>query len=255
MLKKVAFISACVIAVVGVSFIALDILDIAEDYRLHLPIAILNTVFIVGVAVPVAILAARTFLDSGVPAVIGLGGGALAFGTGILVYSWFGRSVLEVRLTVYDSAVLMAAIIHLCGVIFLKLGLNASTLKTRPKQAIALLYNLVIIGIVVVVTWLLYREVLPTLIVTRGTAHAISAVLSVAAAVICLKNYLRVHAAFYYWYSLGLVLFALGVIFVGEGALESRIVWLGRLSQYLGGIYFLVAVLGVNRRARDGGLG
>ncbi len=71
----------------------------------------------------------------------------------------------------------------------------------------------------------------------------------VVSALIYLRIYSKSRSDFYYWYSLGLILFAFGVIFISQGPLESGIAWSGRASQYAGGIYFLVSVVGANRRA------
>ena len=250
MFKQFAFIIVVVITGLGIFFIGLDILDIAEDYRLYLPIATLNTVFIAAVAMLVSSIVAKSFTATGSPEILGLGGAVLAFGVGILIYGWFTRAVLNVRITVYDSTFFMAAVMHFCGVILLKSKISLSRLRLRQKQGIVLLSYLIIFAIIAVVTWLLYRGVLPSLTIPRDLIQGISAILCIAAAVICFKIYLKSHFAFYYWYSLGLVLFALGVLFISQGALESRIAWLGRTSQYVGGIYFLVSVLSAHQRAR-----
>ncbi len=250
MFKQFTFILVVVITGLGLFFIGLDILDIAEDYRLYLPIATLNTIFISAVSMLVAYIAARSFTITGSFEILGLGGAVLAFGAGILIYGWFTRAALEVRITVYDSTVFMAGLLHFIGVILMKARLNLSGLKSRHKRGTVLLSYLVIFTIIAVVTWLLYRGVLPSLTIPRDLIQGISAILCIAAAVICFKIYLKSHSAFYYWYSLGLVLFAFGVLFISQGKLESRVAWLGRTSQYMSDIYLLVAVLGAYRCAR-----
>lgn len=249
MLKQFAFIIAVIITGLGIFFIGLNILDIDEDFRLYLPVAVLNTVFIAAVAMLVAYLAARRFTATGSPEMLGLGGAVLAFGVGILIYGWFTRAVLEVRFAVYDGTFLMAAVMHFCGVILMKSKLSMSGLKLRQKQAIVLLSYLVICVIIAVVTWLLYL-VVTSFTVPRDLFHVTAAVLFIAAAVIYFKYYRKSHFDFYYWYSLGLILFTLGILFMSQGPLESRVAWLGRAGQYIGGIYFLVAVLGAHKRAR-----
>jgi len=250
MFKKIGFIIAVIITGLGIFFLGLDILDIAEDYRLYLPIATINTVFIAAVAMVVTYFAARVFTVTGSPEIFGLGGAVLAFGIGILIYGWFTRAVLNVRITVYDSTFFMAAVMHFCGVVLLKSKPSLSRLKLRQKQAIVLLSYLVIFVIIAVVTWLLYQGVLPSRTISRNLIHGVGAILYFASAVIYFKDYLKSGPVFYYWYSLGLVLFAFGILFASQGPLEGRLVWMGRVSQYAGGIYFLVAVLGAHQRAR-----
>ncbi len=243
--KRVAFVIAVVITVLGIFLIGLNILDIAEDYRSHLPIATLNTVFISGVAALVVFLVAKRFTGTGSPDMLGLGSGVLAFGVGILIYSWFTSAVLQTRITVYDSAFLMAGLLHFCGIILLQTKISLSGLKSSQKRAIVLLLYLLIIGIIGTVTYLLYRGALPAMSVSRDLAQGISAVLCTIAAVISFKIYLKSHLVFNYWYALGLVLFAFGQLFISQGDLESRLAWLGRASQYIGGTYFLVGVLSI----------
>jgi hypothetical protein len=81
--------------------------------------------------------------------------------------------------------------------------------------------------------------------------RGVAAILCIASALIYLRIYFKSRSDFYYWYSLGLILFAFGVIFISQGALESPIAWLGRASQYASSIYVLVAVLRDHRQASD----
>jgi hypothetical protein len=55
--------------------------------------------------------------------------------------------------------------------------------------------------------------------------------------------YLRRREAFLYWYALALALTAISLTgFFIQSAVGSPIGWISRVSQYLGGIYFLIAV-------------
>jgi hypothetical protein len=251
MFKKFGFIIAIIITALGISFLVLDIIDINEDYRLNLPIATFNTIFISVVAMAAAYLAARNFSAKGAPEVLGLGGAVLAFGAGILVYGWFTRAVLNVRITVYDGTFFMAAAIHFCGVILLSLKSRFFKFKFRQRQAVVLLSYFVVLLIISAVTWLLYQDILPSRGISRDIIHGVGAVLCIASAVVYYRKYLKSGTAFYYWYSLGLMLFIFGILFASQGPLEGKLVWLGRVSMYAGGIYFLVAVLDAHQRLKD----
>jgi hypothetical protein len=250
MFKRFAFITAIIIIGLGILLIGLNVLDIDENYRLYLPIALLDTVFIAATAILVAYAAARRFITAGSFKILGLGGAVSAFGLGILVYGWFTSAALEVRATVYDTTFFMAALMHFCCVTLLKEKPSFSKLKLRQKQAIVLLFYSAIFAIIIAVTLLLYRGILPSLIIPRDLIQGVSAILCIVAAVICFRHYLKSQNAFYYWYSLGLMLFTFGVLFISQGALESRVAWLGRFSQYIGSVYFLIAVLSARQQEK-----
>ena len=61
-LRRIALGLAVTIIVIGVVFMLLDILDIAEYYRLNWPIAVVNTIFISGVAVVTVVFASISYL-------------------------------------------------------------------------------------------------------------------------------------------------------------------------------------------------
>jgi hypothetical protein len=231
-------------------------LDIAEGYRLYLPIAILNTVFICVVAVIVAYIAAKNFTISGSLEILGLGCALLAFGVGSLLYGWLVDAGLKTRITANCSGVFMASVMHLFGASLGMAKQRLINLEPKLKQSIVFLSYLGILVIVAFITWLAFRGVLPSFIITlidnievRDVIQGVAAILCFASALIYLRIYLKSRSDFYYWYSLGLILFAFGVIFISLGAVESRIAWLGRASQYAAGIYFLVSALGAYRQA------
>jgi hypothetical protein len=248
MYKRFSFIFVLVIIALGIVFIGLDILDVAEDFRLSLPYAVFNTVFIALAAAAVAYLAAGSYSREGKPETLFLGIAALAFGTGILVYSWFTGVSLDARLTVYDASFLILAFSHFLGMLFGKLKLNAER-PARRHIYTPVAYSGIFL-VIVAVAWFLHSGVLPSLLIPRAWAHGIGAIVCLAAAAVYCLDFIKSRSDFYYWYFLGLVLFASGVLFMAQGPLESRIAWLGRAAQYCGYVYFLKAAFSAYRQAR-----
>jgi len=86
------------------------------------------------------------------------------------------------------------------------------------------------------------QELGPTLLrqVVLGTAVALFGISSL----LFMRLYSKSKEAFQYWYSLALALIAVGLsaVFL-QKAVGSPIGWAGRSAQFLGGVYFLVAVL------------
>ncbi len=93
----------------------------------------------------------------------------------------------------------------------------------------------------------------PTLLrqVVLGTAAALFAMSSL----LFMIFYSKSRSEFLYWYSLALALIAAGLsaVFL-QKAVGSPIGWTGRSTQYLGGIYFIIAVLTALRGARAKGI-
>jgi hypothetical protein len=246
--KKISIGLTSLVILLGLLFIGLDVLDIAEDYRLHISIAIFNTIFISAIAIFVAVIAARIFILNRSFEIIGAGSAMLVFGIGILIYGWFTNAELNVRITIYDCTVLITAFLHFTGVILTKLRVNISGLNLRYSRMIVLLIFPSLSVIIGAVTWLLYNGILPSSIILRDLKHIVAAIFSLTAAYFCYVVYIKSHSGFHYWYSLGLVLFAFGVFIISRGALESRVAWLGRFSLYLSCTYLLVAVFSAYRR-------
>lgn len=255
--KWLAFGIVLVTIALGIIFISLDVLDIEESARLHLPIAIINTALISAMAFLVTYMAARNFTRVSSPEMLGLGCAVLAFGLGSLIRGWLPSAGLNVPITVNDSSALIASIMHLFGAI-LSIP-KPYGLKSEPglKQRTILFSYVGILVSITLVTTLAFIDVIPTFVtlgesstVLRDVIRGIAAVFSIASALIYLRMYYQSRMNIHYWYSMGLMLFSLGIIFISLGAVESRIAWLGRASQYLSGIYFLVAVLSVYRQGR-----
>lgn len=253
MLKRFAFGPVLVIAALGVIFVGLDVLDILEVYELPLPIPIFNTVFISGIAAPVAYVTTRRWAVTASPQALWLGGGVLAFGVGSLLYGWLPGNELNARITVHESAALIASALHLTGAVL-------GTAKPRPPKpgfrrnlAIVSLHYLGILAGIALVTLLALRGITPPFHVAEDGSLLRSAVQTTttafffASSFISLRTYFKLKTAFYFWYSLGLMLFALGSILISLSAVEGLIAWLGRGAQYTGGVYLLIAVLWPNR--------
>jgi hypothetical protein len=257
MFKRLAFGLALVIFISGIIFITLDILDIAEDYRLNLPIAIINTVVIGAAAVFIIFFSVKRFITDGSPQMLGLGGAALVFGVSIILYGWLMSAGLSGRITIYDSGVLLAAAMHTIGAGLVTAG--RSYREPGNRVEIALSSNIGLIAIIIIFTWLAFHGTIDSArtitgeLAVRDVIQGIAAILCVVSAFIYARIYRASRLDSYYWYSLGLILFAFGVLVISRGPLEGRTAWLGRLAQYVSGIYFLISAMSARRH--PGGYG
>jgi len=260
-LKRTALGLTLILIILGIIFIVLDILDIDEGYRLNWSIAIINTIFISAVALLTIYFTTRNYLQSGSPEILALGGGALAFGFSIVLYGWLPNSDLNTRITVYDSGVLLTAAVYLAGAILSMKKQRPSVWKSGWKKLSVITVYAAIVIIIAVITWLAYQDIITVFphkftehFTAREIVQGIAAIFCVSAALMYLRKYHGSRRDIYFWYSLGLILFAAGVIFISRGSLESRIAWLGRASQYVAGIYFLAAALSACKKPGANGV-
>jgi hypothetical protein len=250
MLKRFALGPVVIIAALGVIFVGLDILDVVEIYGLPLPVSILNTVFIATVAVLIAYVVARKVAVTTLPQpALWLACGVIALGGGVLLYGWLPASELNVRITIHESTTLIASTLHLAGAVLEVARRNRPKSEFWQKPRITLLCYLVIIAGIAVVTLLSFKDVIPPFhfpdngSLLRSAVRITTIVFFLAASSIYLRTYSRSQTAFHFWYSLGLLLLAEGSIFLSLSSVKGLIAWIGRVAQYTGGIYLLVAIL------------
>ncbi len=253
--KLIAIGILTIIIITGLIFVGLDVLDIAEDFRLDWPISAINTVFISVLALPVVYYAARYYRRSGSPLAFGLGGAVLAFGFSILLYGWLSNTDLNTRITAYDSGVFIAALIHAIGAGYVFLNRESISSSQTSRKLTLIIYYPLILVVISLVTWLAHKDIityittsLGTHLATRDIVQGVVFIICIATASIYLRHYIKARVDSAFWYSLGLVLFAAGVIFISRGPLESRIAWLGRASQYAGSLYMLMAAFSIYRQ-------
>jgi hypothetical protein len=253
MLIKLAFGPVLVIAVLGAVFVGLDMLDIVEVYELPLPVPILNTAFISGIAVPIVYITTRNWTATGWPQALWLGSGVLAFGVGSLLYGWLPDSELNARITVHEGAALIASALHLTGVVLATAAPRPPNPRLWRRPWIVPLLYLGILAGIALLTLLALRGMTPPFqaleggFLLRTAVRTATTAFFLASSVISLRTYFKLQAAFHLWYSAGLMLFALGSLLLSLSAVEGLIAWLGRGAQYAGGVYFMVAALRLAR--------
>lgn len=225
---------------------------------------ILNTIFLSALPLAVAYVAGMSYLRGGPRALLLLGCGALALGlggvsAGLIIGAPGGPNA---NVTVYDSGVLLGALLHFVGALLMLVGVTRQTHQKRRVPRVLLPY-LAIALFTASLTFAALQGVLPTFFVQDVGATLLGATVLVAAATLFAASgvffgalYLRTRAGFLYWYCLALGLFAVGLACVLiQESVGNLLGWAGRGAQYLGGAYFLVAVLAAVREARATGTG
>jgi hypothetical protein len=249
MLKPSALGPVLGFAALGAIFVGLDMLDVVEVYELPLPVPVLNAAFISGSAFAVAFITIRGRAATGSLHALWLSGSVLAFGIGSLLYGWLPKDALNARITVHEGSALFASVLHLAGVILTTAAPRPPNPGAQRRFWAGPLFYLGIVAAIAVLALLALQDMIPPFHVPESTSplrdavRRTTTVFFLASSLISLRTYSRLQAAFHLWYSVGLALFAMGWLLISLSAVEGLIAWLGRLAQYVGGIYFIVAAL------------
>ncbi|MCF8144676.1 MAG: PAS domain S-box protein [Deltaproteobacteria bacterium] len=226
-------------------------------------LTLLNGVFLSLIPAIIVYFTIKAYLGSGSMGLLGLSCGAFLMGlsasvTGLLIGDADGPNK---AVTFYNMGFFLAGAFHCAGAAIVLAGIEPESSPRRRRITVAGLY----LGMVLVMgLWLMaalngftpvffIQGVGPTLIrqVVLGSAVGLFAL---SAGLVGLL-FLRSRAPFQYWYGLGLFLIAIGLFCVlVPKTVGCPIGWLGRSAQYLGAVYFLVAVAGVVRGIRTGGV-
>jgi PAS domain S-box-containing protein len=221
---------------------------------------ITNTLFVTLVCFAVAYLAARNYRATGRAQVLLLGGGVLAFGIAAVVAGWL-RHVPEaganLNVTVYNVGALVAGTFHFAAAAILLTGLSLEARIGRKRRWLALAYvgpavlmTLLTAGTVAGLVPLFFvQDVGPTAL--RQAVLGAADLMFVFSFLVLMGTYLRNRERFLFWYSSALALTAISLTaFLVEQSVGGAVGWAGRLAQYLGGAYFLVAIVTARRSAK-----
>jgi len=249
-LKKIALGAVIIIAAAGSVLFICNILDLKKEAtRFYPPTSMLYALPIAAVALSAAFTAAKAFTVTGSRQLLWLGCGTLAFGMGNLLGSGGGEDI-NTAITIKESASLIASILFLVGVSLSLIKKPITGAWVKPKLSIVLLCYLGVVMSLALITLLVFFSVIPPFHIPgqgatglKSIIQELGVVFSVASAIICLRIYYVSHQDFSGWYSLGLVLFALALFFGSQSAVDSLLSWLGRISQFISGIYLLIAAV------------
>lgn len=223
---------------------------------------VLNTIFLFLIACVISHVAVKSYLISGSSTILLLGGGVFTFGTGSLIAGWaifpWGPNVTA---TMHNSAALIASIFHAAGVLADYYEWPPANSPERRRRNLILIYLGVPVAFAALFilcikgfTPVFFRnETGPTLI--RQVFTSIALILFLASSLYLMKRFLSLRSVFLFWYSLALMLIAIGLagIFI-QPTVGSPIGWLARGAQYLAGLYFLVSVRSEVLDARSKGM-
>jgi PAS domain S-box-containing protein len=212
-------------------------------------IPVLNIVFITPISILISILAARSYLKERSLAVLSLGCGTLALGTGAALtmlpsIASVGNSIV----TMYSSSMVLAAFCHLLSTIRLS---SSGPKRTKYGWPVLIISYISILATVSVLLAMVLYEFWPDFFemgsgqTNLGYAFLMSSVITILVSALLLWiNRGEDKGGFYYHYSTGLILIAVGLTGVSlQTSLGDPLNWVGRSSQYIGIVFMLMAVI------------
>jgi len=214
--------------------------------------AVLYTIFISVTSFLVVYISLKSYRQNGIIVLLLLGTAALTLGSTSLAGTWLANlsGGLNAGITIVNTGALFASVFHLAsGTIT---STSASPENTpRVRKPLSLLAYVGVLSFVALFSVASLEGLVPLFFVPGvGTTLLRTIVVGSSAALFAVSSFLFARLCFssrsriLYWYFL-----ALGVTSVGllatffARAPGDPISWIGRTAQFLGGIYFLKAVL------------
>jgi PAS domain S-box-containing protein len=237
---------------------------ISEEYRRshvfepRYLLPILNFIFLGLSSIVVGILAAKSYLKTGRLNLALLGSGALAFGLTGLTAGWFIQfpGGVNITVTIFNCGMLLSGLLHFSCSVAGIMELAPERNPNRKKIILFSIYFTIVIAfsliiIVTLVGWMptfFIPGIGPTL--TRQFVLGASILLLLNSGIYLYSIYYKTRVDFLYWYALGLILIAEGLLGVMLSKNVGGIIgWAGRLAQFTGGIFLLVAVYNTLRES------
>lgn len=230
------------------------VIDLRTEYEWPRLQMTLNFVTRTLACLVVAFLAGRSYLERRQPGLLLMGCGVLIWGASGFITTAIVMLDANLGVTISNLGIWAAALCHLTGV---SLSLQARRTIPATGLRLAACYALALgfVGMISLVTfagWIpLFfmdgRGGTPIRYVVLGSAFLMFAL---TAAFLWGKN-LRKKSSFNLWYSYALMLIAIGVFgMLIQTSRGSMLDWMTRCTQYLSGIYMLIAALSASRTSQ-----
>ena len=208
----------------------------------------LNIIFLTLIMIFVSILAIRSYLAKNSLIILLLGSGSLALGLGGLIagIAILGNSPNS-TVSIYNTSACIS------GIFILASAVLSISMKTKILKSLwpLLTSYIAVIALICFVALLVGIHVWPVYFV-EGTGPTnidlavlyTTIILFAVSALLLLIHSIRDNLNFRIWYGLGLGLIAIGLIGVSlQKDIGDALNWIGRISQYLGTVYILIAII------------
>ncbi len=210
-------------------------------------ILVLNLLFLTISNLIVAAISGKSFLKYGLLNVLLLSCALIISGLVSFINGLFGPISMNFGVTLFDIGLFASASLQVMSAIVTLTTTSASETAQR-KVALTASY-LVTIAFVLFLTMMTYLNYTPPFFMNEGTTvigksfSAMTIFFLTLSSSLFLWQYFKTKSKPLYWYSLALILLGIGelsIVFqIQNGDLYN---WVGRIAQYIGGLYFLIAL-------------
>lgn len=243
------------VPVVAVMMLLLWMANLPASYESHFSRMWLNFIFLTLVSLVVTALVARSFLASGRPGQLLISCGSLFWsaagtvGTAVSLTSSQERFFdANIQVTLFNTFAWLSACCHLAGVAF-PIRWNTLALRAPRWWLMGALAAVVTVGSFVTVS--VQSGWTPFFLAADGTPTSVrqlmlfaSSAMFILTAALLREQHRKHMPALVAWYSIGLVLLALGLIGIALApSIGSALGWLSRGTQYLSAAYMLAAAI------------
>jgi len=246
------YLAALPIPIIIVIILILNFSNITVVWSPYPVIPFLNIIFLSIIMLFVSILAARSYLEGRSIPILLLGCGTLALGLGSFLagFELLGNNINS-TISIYNTSACLSGACNLASALF---SFKKKTTKARDVFTYLFFGYVSILVIIAALILLIQNNLWPIHFIQGSGATSfgleiiyITIAFFAISSIILLLNKDRNN--FRYWYGLGLGLIAVGLMGVSiQLKMGDPLNWVGRISQYLGAIYILIAVFSTIRR-------
>jgi PAS domain S-box-containing protein len=216
-------------------------------------ILVLNTVFLTLASVIVAFISARSYLRGANFNILLLGCAFLINGLAAFAAGWLFSFSANYTVTIYNTCTFVSSLMQTGNAVLISVGNLQGSPSTKSKLILSYFLSITFVAIVATVT---YMNLMPKFFVEDTGATVIDfAILSIAIVLFAISSLLVFHrqmrtkSSVLYFCSIALALFAVGLFAVSlETSLGDPLGWIGKIAQYIGAIFFLIAVVQTNKQ-------
>ena len=208
---------------------------------------VLNFLFLTVSNLVVVAISAKSFLKYGALNILLLSSALLISGLVSLIAGWTWAFSINDGVTIQDIGLFTSAGLQVMSAI-VTLTMTSSSETSKRKVALAASYY-VTVAFVAFLTLMTILNMMPPFFTETGSTLLRQLFLGMTSfflslsSVLFLWQYIQSKSEPLYWYSLALVLFAIGSLsFTFQTQNGDVYSWVGRLAQYIGGLYFLLAL-------------
>jgi PAS domain S-box-containing protein len=220
---------------------------LSESYENDSLRLVLSFTFYTLVSLGTLFLIGRSFLTSGSPGLLLLECGVVLWSLAGTVGDLVDHGDANINVTIFNTSILLAGLCHLAGAI---LSLRPQrSLRAKPLWLGAgCAFALAALGLI---TWAALAHWLPVFFIPGQGGTTVRYCVLISATAMFVLSAVLLHAGqraashpFTSWYSLALLLLAVGLFGIMiQLSLWTVVNWLGRTAQWLGGFYLLLAAI------------